>query len=155
MSVSEAIKAETIQPWPLVRRGDSEHPVRTLQYLLRARRETVAADGIFGPRTESAVRAFQGEHGLAVDGRVGTNTWMALVVQVQRGSRGDAVRGVQTEFAFRDLSGGAAIPIAVDGIFGPRTERLVTGFQDALGLAADGIVGPLTWRALVSGMLSG
>ena len=26
----------TISPWPLVRNGDQEHPVKTLQYLLRA-----------------------------------------------------------------------------------------------------------------------
>jgi hypothetical protein len=27
----------TISPWPLVRQGDQEHPVQTLQYLLWAR----------------------------------------------------------------------------------------------------------------------
>jgi peptidoglycan hydrolase-like protein with peptidoglycan-binding domain len=43
----------------------------------------------------------------------------------------------------------------VDGIFGPRTDGFIRGFQSALGIASDGIVGPVTWRALVSGMLSG
>jgi peptidoglycan hydrolase-like protein with peptidoglycan-binding domain len=33
------------------------------------------ADGAFGPRTEAAVRAYQGEHGLPVDGIVGDRTW--------------------------------------------------------------------------------
>ena len=31
----------TISPWPLVRQGDQEHPVQTLQYLLRARGHTL------------------------------------------------------------------------------------------------------------------
>jgi peptidoglycan hydrolase-like protein with peptidoglycan-binding domain len=146
--------ANEISPWPLVRRGDQEHPVRTVQHLLRAHEENVAVDGIFGAQTEAAVRAFQGSRGLAVDGIVGPQTWPALIVQVQRGSQGDAVRGVQEEFQFRNLSGDPGQDIQVDGIFGPATEAAVRGFQQALAVSVDGIVGPITWRALVSGMLS-
>jgi peptidoglycan hydrolase-like protein with peptidoglycan-binding domain len=95
-----------------------------------------------------------GKH-LTVDGIVGPDTWSALIVQVSQGSTGDAVRGVQEEFQFRNLSGDPSKGLQIDGIFGPRTNAAVRGFQQALGLAIDGIVGPLTWRALVSGMLSG
>lgn len=42
------------------------------------------------------------------------------------------------------------LPIAVDGYFGPVTERAVREFQRANGLAVDGIVGPSTW-AMLSG----
>jgi peptidoglycan hydrolase-like protein with peptidoglycan-binding domain len=143
-----------------VRRGDQEHPVRTLQYLLRARGHTVVVDGVFGPDTEAAVRAFQQEKHLAVDGVVGPLTWAALVVTVRQGSQGDAVRGVQEEFQFRNLSGDPSKGLAVDGVFGPATDAAVRGFQQALhadipSVTVDGIVGPVTWQALVSGMLSG
>jgi peptidoglycan hydrolase-like protein with peptidoglycan-binding domain len=150
----------SIGAWPVVRRGQREHPVRTLQHLLRARGHGVAVDGVFGPETEAAVKAFQTSKGLSADGIVGPQTWPALIVTVRQGSRGDAVRGVQEEFRFRNLSGDPSQGLQVDGIFGPRTDAAVRGFQQALSLdvpsvVVDGIVGPVTWRALVSGMMSG
>ena len=143
-----------IQPWPLVKKGHQNHPVKSLQYLLRQRGQRIDADGIFGAKTDEAVRAFQRSKNLTADGIVGPNTWSALVIQVKRGSQGDAVRAVQYEFIdFRDGSGNPDLR-QIDGIFGPRTDAEVRGFQEALELSVDGIVGPLTWRALVSGMLS-
>jgi peptidoglycan hydrolase-like protein with peptidoglycan-binding domain len=146
---------DQIQPWPLVKRGQRIFPVRSLQHLLRARNHAVAVDGIFGPQTESAVKAFQQSRGLAADGIVGPQTWPRLIVQVKRGDSGDAVRGVQEVMKFHDQSDGEGPPVQVDGIFGPRTEAWVRGFQTAVGTDPDGIVGPITWRAMVSGMLSG
>ena len=146
--------SDPIQPWPLVQQGSQGHPVQTLQYLLGARGHTVGVDGIFGPMTDAAVRAFQRGRHLSVDGIVGPKTWSALAVQASLGSTGDAVRGVQEEFQFRNLSGDPGKGVQVDGIFGPRTDAAVRGFQQALGIEVDGIVGPVTWRALVSGMLS-
>lgn len=149
-----------ISPWPLVKKGHTNHPVHTLQYLLRARGHSLTVDGDFGPKTDAAVRAFQRDKGLAVDGIVGPNTWTALIIQIKRGSTGDAVRGVQEEFQFRNQSGDPNIGLQIDGIFGPQTEATVRGFQKALSVdipsvTVDGIVGPVTWRALVSGMLAG
>ena len=40
--------------------------------------------------------------------------------------------------------------LAVDGIFGPKTERKVREFQIRRGLACDGIIGPATLKALQS-----
>ena len=147
--------ADSIAPWPVVRRGDDIFPVRTLQQLLRARSHPVAVDGDFGPNTESAVKAFQGSKGLVVDGIVGPATWPKLVIQVKPGNTGDAVRGVQEVIKFHDQSDGEGTPVVIDGIFGPNTDNFVRGFQTAVGTASDGIVGQITWRALVSGMLSG
>jgi peptidoglycan hydrolase-like protein with peptidoglycan-binding domain len=147
--------SQAILPWPVVRRGARDHPVRTLQHLLRAHGKNVAVDGIFGPATETAVRQVQTTGGVAADGIVGPQTWPILIVQVRQGSRGDAVKGVQEEFQFRNLSGDPNQGLQIDGIFGRLTDEAVRGFQDALGIGVDGIVGPLTWRALVSGMLAG
>jgi len=143
-----------LQSWPLVKWGSSGHPVPTLQYLLRAHGHQVTADGIFGARTESAVRIFQTAQQLTVDGVVGAQTWGALVSEISEGSSGDAVRGVQEEFQFRNLSGDPNLGLRVDGIFGAHTAAAVRGFQRAVLLTPDGIVGSMTWRALVSGMLS-
>ena len=146
--------SDQIQPWPLVKQGRQGHPVPALQYLLRDHGHHVTVDGIFGPKTEAAVEQFQIADHLRADGIVGPQTWGAVIVVVASGSTGDAVRGLQEEFRFRDLSGEPGHGLAVDGIFGPKTEAAVRGFQRALGTTVDGIVGPQTWRALVSGMLS-
>ncbi|MBM3676403.1 MAG: peptidoglycan-binding protein [Actinobacteria bacterium] len=146
---------DPIQPWPVVRRGDAVFPVRTLQHLLRSRHRIVVVDGVFGPATEAAVKSFQRSAGLVDDGVVGPSTWPKLVRQVKRGSRGSAVKGVQEVITFHDQSDGEGPPVVIDGVFGPRTDAWVRGFQTAVGIRSDGVVGPLTWRALVSGMLSG
>jgi len=39
---------------------------------------TYGADGQFGTATEQAVRSFQHDHGLTVDGVIGQKTWAAL-----------------------------------------------------------------------------
>ena len=150
--------SNTLSPWPVVQNGSQGHPIRTLQFLLRARGQSLAVDGIFGSVTEAAVKAFQTAKGQTADGVVSPQTWLALIIQVKKGSSGDAVRGVQEEFQFR--SGEPGKGLTVDGIFGPQTDSTVRGFQHALSLdipsvTVDGIVGPVTWQALVSGMLSG
>jgi peptidoglycan hydrolase-like protein with peptidoglycan-binding domain len=143
----------------VVKSGSNGHPIKTLQDLLRARGHGLVVDGAFGPQTEAAVKAFQASQGLAADGIVGPITWTALVVEVKQGSEGEAVKGVQEEFQFRNLSGDPSKGPQVDGIFGPITDSAVRGFQHALSLdvpsvVEDGVVGPVTWQALVSGMLS-
>jgi len=148
----------TLSPWPVVQNGSQGHPIRTLQFLLRAHGHNLTVDGMFGPATEAAVKAFQTSKGMAADGIMSAQTWLTLIIQAKKGSSGDAVRGVQEEFQFR--AGEPGKGLKVDGIFGPQTDSTVRGFQHALSLdvpsvVVDGIVGPVTWQALVSGMLSG
>ena len=148
----------TLSPWPVVQNGSQGHPIRTLQLLLRAHGHNLTVDGMFGPATEAAVKAFQTSKGMTADGIMSAQTWSTLIIQVKKGSSGDAVRGVQEEFQFR--AGEPGKGLKVDGIFGPQTDSTVRGFQHALSLdipsvVVDGIVGPVTWQALVSGMLSG
>ena len=63
----------------VLRRGSKKSSVLFLQRLLLSYLYPISnLDGDFGPETERAVRAFQSENGLAVDGIVGRNTWRTL-----------------------------------------------------------------------------
>ena len=137
--------------WPLEQEASKNEDVRTVQYLVTAQGHPTGVDGVFGPQTKAAVKAFQSARGLAADGIVGAQTWPQLIIQVQQGSNGDAVRAVQSQLHSR---GDGANQITVDGVFGPATNTAVRAFQTLLGLAVDGIVGPQTWNHLVNGYLA-
>jgi peptidoglycan hydrolase-like protein with peptidoglycan-binding domain len=136
--------------WPLEQEGSKGEDVRTVQYLVTAQGHPTGVDGIFGPATKAAVEAFQSSRGLGADGIVGSQTWPQLIIQVQQGSNGDAVRAVQSQIHGR----GAGAGIVIDGIFGPVTDDAVRAFQTLLGLAVDGIVGSQTWNHLINGYLA-
>ena len=137
--------------WPLEQEGSEGEDVTTVQYLVTAQGHPTGIDGTFGPATKAAVAAFQSSRGLGADGIVGPQTWPQLIIQVQQGSNGDAVRAVQSQIHGR---GDGANQVTVDGIFGPTTNDAVRAFQTLLGLSADGIVGPQTWNHLVNGYLA-
>ena len=66
--------------YPTLRRGDRGAYVTLLQSLLTTYLYPLGSiDGIFGANTERAVKEFQQENSLAVDGIVGVNTWQTLV----------------------------------------------------------------------------
>ncbi|MGG6297884.1 peptidoglycan-binding domain-containing protein [Leptolyngbya sp. AN02str] len=52
--------------------------VRSLQDALNRIGMSIKADGIFGAKTDEAVRQFQQQHGLTVDGKVGSKTRRVL-----------------------------------------------------------------------------
>lgn len=137
----------------LIQYGNQGENVRAIQQRLNDLGFNVGAvDGIFGPKTLAAVKAFQGLNGLTADGIVGPKTWRALLGAatpspsghlIQYGSQGEAARAVQQRLNQLGYHVGA-----VDGIFGPKTLASVKAFQSSHGLTVDGIVGPKTWHAL-------
>jgi peptidoglycan hydrolase-like protein with peptidoglycan-binding domain len=167
--LSAAVRAQALQPWPVLRQGpNSTWPrvtVRSLQYLLNARGARLATDGVFGPGTRNAVIAFQRAHHLGASGVADAATWRALIVTVRKGSTGPAVRAVQDQVNFRNNKNGYTLTVdshslAVDGVFGLKTQFAVRVFQrdmsyDVRGFPVDGVVGPLTWQALVTEALAG
>ncbi len=104
-------------------------------------------DGIFGSKTEAAVKLFQVKMFLVQDGIVGNKTWRALykgapidMPLLKKGSTGPLVKQMQERIAI----GGYYVGI-IDGIFGPQTELAVKNLQQNTGLPVDGIVGDRTW----------
>lgn len=112
--------------------------VRKIQYLLKERGYNCLPDGFYGLRTEGKVREFQAHGDLKIDGIAGPKTLRELIVRVEPGSRGDAVRAVQIQFA----------SLKRDGVYGPQTFSRITRFQSECGIKPDGFVGIDTWRAL-------
>jgi peptidoglycan hydrolase-like protein with peptidoglycan-binding domain len=139
-------------PWPILQRGNQGPLVKTIQYLLRGARDlwqqVIVADGIFGPKTEEIVKTYQDLVGLPADGIVGPQTWTSLTGSqgsaVRRGDTGERVKAAQNELVRNQYS------LAVDGIFGDKTDAAVRQFQGRVHLIVDGIVGPNTWRALIT-----
>jgi N-acetylmuramoyl-L-alanine amidase len=111
-------------------------------------------NGTFGPLTEGAVRLFQEQRGLWVDGVVGRQSWNALVeAGWSLGSRllyyrrpmlrGDDIAALQRQLGALGFDAGR-----IDGIFGPETQRALEDFQLNAGLPVDGICGPSTLQTL-------
>lgn len=109
----------------------------------------------YTPVVERAVRAFQQQRGLPVDGVVGAETYRelegarwklggrALYHHVSHPYVGDDVLTLQQRLS--ELGFDVGRP---DGLFGSRTASALRDFQRNCGLDADGTVGPSTLRAL-------
>jgi len=150
-------------PNSVLREGSAGNDVELLQRQLKAAGfDPGRADGDFGPKTKSAVQAFQRATGLETDGIVGPKTWNALSTWGADGADGqrftppDKVlrsgsKGPEVSLLQNELVSAGFNPGPVDGDFGPRTQQAVRAYQRAAGLEVDGIVGPKTWNSLAAG----
>lgn len=134
-----------------------------------------AIDGIFGSRTDAAVRAFQHIFGLSIDGIVGPETWYALVrlytavtqlselrsqgqqfyainwappASLQFGDTGDKVRNLQYMLAVLSSYIPSIPPVQVDGIYGNATRSAVLAAQRRFELPETGTVDARTWNEI-------
>lgn len=130
--------------WPVRKKGDEDQVVRTLQHLLNHHGAGLVPDGVFGDTTADAVTAFQQSKALEGDASAGDITWNALIVDLQFGATGDAVRAAQTQLYIR-----GTLP-EVDGTYSMKMNISVHRFQALKGLEASGIVDARTWHALIS-----
>ncbi|MCL6106123.1 MAG: N-acetylmuramoyl-L-alanine amidase [Actinobacteria bacterium] len=115
---------------------------------------TDGVDGLFGADTRSAVKRFQQNSGLLVDGIVGENTWLELVeARYEPGERLlylkiPPFRGADVLTLQRSLNRLGFNAGPEDGIFGDMTERAVLDFQKNSGLIMDGMVDDSVLRVM-------
>ncbi len=146
----------------LLRRGDRGQPVAAVRQALAALQKLPPADpaadfaeAVFDSDLDGAVRQFQQERGLIVDGIVGPATVRSLTdARWRLGDRtlaytlsavmsGDDVTALQVRLA--ELGYNTGRP---DGIFGSLTDTCVRDFQKHRGLPEDGVFGSDTYREL-------
>lgn len=159
---------------PMMKGGD----VKDLQRLLIALGYLPARsdDGVFGPKTEAAVRRLQQAMNVPADGMYGPVTrtavertlrFAASLPKPQSGTDWEMVAAIDA--AYRKVpyagvlaqgSSGRAVEAvqwrlsangfatSVDGKFGPKTAANVVAFQRSRRIAVDGKVGPVTWTSL-------
>lgn len=150
---------------PLFRLGDQGPAVAEIRTILAGQgllattggrhAAHVPATDVFDDDTDHAVRAFQQQRGLIVDGVVGPSTYRVLrEASYQLGARvllyrlsapmvGDDVATLQNR-----LQNLGYYTSLVDGVFAETTHDAVCLYQSEYGLAADGICGPATLRSL-------
>ena len=149
--------------YSLIQKGSTGPDAALVQTWLNGVRDSctwygeLTADGIFGTKSENAVKEFQLKNGMNMDGKVGANTWNVLYtkytakhglnvpypgVALRTGNAGGTVRLVQQKL------NSLGEKISTDGKFGSATAAAVQRYQRRNGLTADGIVGKSTWEKM-------
>jgi peptidoglycan hydrolase-like protein with peptidoglycan-binding domain len=127
--------------------------VEVQQLLLAQGYQPGAVDGLFGTRTENAIRAYQADQGVAVTGRI-TEGLLALLrataatpvsPNVALAAEGMQLLAVQT--ALNQIGYG---PISANGAMSNETAQAVRGFQLEYGLDVTGRVDQATIDRLIA-----
>ncbi len=142
----------------LLQKGDRGATVRALQQaLVDGGWADLVCDGVYGPKTEAAVKYYQQHNGLQATGRAGSNTLTKLLGSANvdlnkdggnspsQGSTGPSVYKIQERLKALGYPVGP-----LDGKFGKKTAAAVRTFQALNGLPVDGKVGPKTEAVLFS-----
>ncbi|MBG9783130.1 peptidoglycan-binding domain-containing protein [Shouchella lehensis] len=134
--------------------GEQGAGVRMLQEALNRFTINVGIDGIYGPETTEGVRTFQTHNAIQADGYAGAVTFdtldKALNVYYVGGERTggtiytSVIRMVQSQL----IDAGHEMSAGIDGNYGSQTEQAVRDFQEENDLAVDGVAGPRTMRLL-------
>ncbi len=137
------------------------------QRLLDLNYLTIVPSGFMATATVSALKAFQKDNGLTVNGVLDTNTRRALwpsttqaeleQYQESTGTEDDPYteptirygsHGTNVVTAQMYLKAGGYLLGSADGIFGTATLNAVKRLQGDYALTKDGVVGPATWAIL-------
>jgi len=124
-------------------KGMTNKEVAILKYLIGFS-EIKQATEIFDDDFDAAVRKFQSENNLAVDGKIGKQTKKAIALKAPTTSilRNRKSREACALQLFFNLT--------VDGIYGSKTKAAVKAYQAEKGLKADGVCGPKTWLMILT-----
>ncbi|WP_139365658.1 peptidoglycan recognition protein family protein [Shouchella patagoniensis] len=140
---------------------------RLQQALVNANYVLSGVDGVYGPSTADAVRRYQSNNGLQVDGIAGPATQAHLGLSSGGGSGGTGggrvlrltdpyMQGEDVRRLQQALVNANYVLSGVDGVYGPSTADAVRRYQSNNGLQVDGIAGPATQAHLgISGGGSG
>ena len=151
-----AITVPEVEPMPeYIRVGDRHSAVVNLQSRLMELgfMDSDEPTDYYGTQTERAVKIFQRQNKLAMDGIVGSATYDAIMdpnakyYAAQKGDEGDDISQLQSRLY--EL-GYLATADLVTGNFGDSTEAAVLKLQEVNGLEADGKVGQKTMNLLYS-----
>ena len=156
---------------PNLRKGSSNNSVRAAMILLKDKgyyADSIPSwDTTFGPKMDAAVRQFQRDNSLSVDGIIGEKTWAALLNNDAKKIQ-ETTNGGTVNMELRILSKGMAgndvhaamvllkdkgyypytIP-ASDKTFGAKMDAGVRKMQTEHGLGTDGIIGQKSWTFLL------
>ena len=147
----------------ILRQGLQGEDVRELQSRLIGLKYTLSQTADFDQMTLEAVRHFQLQNALTVDGIFGSQSVQVLLSGAARTADSPALsyqtlridNSNQAISALQQALKDLGYPLSVNGRFDIPTHQAVVGFQQRNGLPITGIASPVTQSAIFSGQAKG